>query len=90
MDRSSRPKALAVYRLEVLDGEHLLYNPEQTRIVSLNETASLIWRLCNGERTVAEITSLLADAFPEAADAIADDVTVALEELLQHGAIELV
>ena len=66
--RSSRPKVNPDYRLETLDNEQLLYDPEQTRVLACNETASLIWRLCDGQRTVDEIAALLADAFPEAAD----------------------
>jgi hypothetical protein len=31
---------------------------------ALNETASVIWQLCNGERPVAEIVEILQDAYP--------------------------
>jgi len=78
------------YRLETLDTEQLLYDPEQTRVLCCNETASLIWRLCDGQRTVEEIVALLTEAFPEAADTIAGDVEATLEEFAQHGAIELI
>jgi hypothetical protein len=90
LDRTSRPRALAAYRLEELDGEQLLYSAEHTRILYCNETASLIWRLCDGDRTVDEITMLLQDAFPDAAVSISADVEATIDEYLQQGAVELV
>ena len=88
MDPSSRPKPTPGYRIEMLDGEQLLYSAEQTLVLCCNDTASLIWRLCDGERSVGEIVALLQAAYPEAADAIADDVAAALTEFAQHGALE--
>jgi coenzyme PQQ biosynthesis protein PqqD len=75
------------YRLELLDGELLLYHLAETKIMYLNQVASLIWQLCDGERTVEEITAMLCEAFPESAEAVASDVIMALEQLLEHGAI---
>jgi hypothetical protein len=88
--RSSRPRVNSAYRLETLDHEQLLYDPQQARVLACNETASLIWRLSDGQRTIEEIIALLAEAFPEAADTIAGDVEATLEEFARHGAIELV
>ena len=36
------------FRLEKMDDELLLFNPKSTNILYLNETASLIWQLCDG------------------------------------------
>jgi hypothetical protein len=74
----------------MIDNELLLFHPAQAKILYCNETASLIWQLCDGQRTPQEITHLLAAAFPEAADTIADDVEATLRQFLQHGAIEFV
>jgi len=54
-----------------------------------NQTASLIWQLCDGEHSVAEITQLLSDAYPEAVDSIPDDVAATLEQFEEYGCIEL-
>ncbi len=78
------------YRLEKIDNELLLFHPAQTKIMYCNETASLIWQLCDGQSTPQEIVALLAAAYPEAADTIADDVQATLQQFAQHGAIEFV
>lgn len=90
MISSNKPCRLPDYRLEVMDNELLLFHPAHTKILHCNETASLIWQLCNGQRSIQEITSLLSAAFPEAADTMANDVEATLEQFLRHGAIELV
>jgi hypothetical protein len=83
----SRPRRNPDYRLEAIDGELLLFHPERAAIMYCNETASLIWQLCDGERTTQEIVDLLVDTFPEAAATIPSDVESTLQELHQHGAI---
>jgi len=84
----NRPRRKPDYRLEMIEGELLLYHPVRTRILYCNETASLVWRLCDGQRTVDEITALLAAAFPEAADTVAQDVATVLQTFLVHDVIE--
>ncbi len=78
------------YRLEQLDNELLLYHPSRTQILYLNHTASLIWELCDGTRTVGEIAALLAVAYPDSADTILGDVGATLQQFLHHACIELV
>lgn len=77
------------YQLEALDGEVLLFNPARERILYCNETASLIWHLCDGTRTGDEIIALLVAAYPEAAETIPGDVKATLIEFARHGAIRL-
>jgi len=85
----ARPIRQADYRLEQLDDELLLYHPSETKILYLNQSASLVWGLCDGEHSVAEIVQLLSQAYPEAAASIPDDVHAALAEFLHNGCIEL-
>jgi hypothetical protein len=87
--RDKIPSPKEDYRLEELDGELLLYHPATTATIYLNDTASLVWNLCNGERSVGEIMDVLKDSFPEAADSIPEDVEMTLSEFVEHGAIEL-
>jgi hypothetical protein len=44
--------------VEVLD-ETLVYHKENHRAHCLNRTAAEVWKLCDGEKTVAEITETL-------------------------------
>lgn len=83
----SKPKRELDYQLEKIDNELLLYHPGKTQIMYCNETASLIWQLCDGQRSVDEIIALLAEAFPEAIDVIAGDVQATLQQFAEHGAI---
>ena len=86
-----RPRQKLDYRLERKFGtEVLLYHPASTEALYLNATAALIWELCNGQRTVAEIAELLRGAFPDAADMIDDEVQATLRNFSEHDAVELV
>ena len=85
-----RPKRKADYKLEEVDGELLLYHPGSTKILYCNETASLIWQLCDGTRSGEEIKVTLRETFPEAADSIAGDVEETLKKFLEHDALKLV
>ena len=86
----NKPRRKPDYRLEVIDNELLLFHPAQRKIMYCNETAALIWQLCDGQSTSQEIVALLAAAYPEAADTIADDVQATLQQFAQHGAVEFV
>jgi hypothetical protein len=52
-----------------------------------NSTASLIWGLCDGQRTVQDIIALLSAAYEPAAAAVAADVEATLNQFHQQGAI---
>lgn len=89
MDLTNRPRRSADYRLETVDDETLLYHPACDKILQFNQTASLIWQLCDGERTVAEIIGLLQESYPEAAAEIAEDVLAMLDQFVQNGCVSL-
>ncbi len=84
MELSCKPRQTPDFRLEQLDGELLLYHPGQTTIMYCNSTASLIWGLCDGQRTVQDIIGLLSAAYEQT---VAADVEATLEQFHQHGAI---
>jgi hypothetical protein len=86
---SDKPRRQPDYRLEMIDNELLLFHPTHEKILYCNETASLIWQLCDGRRTVQEITDLLSAAYPEAADVITGEVQATLDAFLAHHAISL-
>jgi hypothetical protein len=89
MNPASIPIPDNEFTLEELDSELLLYHPTKTTAVYLNPTAAIIWRLCDGERTVGEITELIKDSYPEAGGGIEADVEAALETFIDNGAITL-
>jgi hypothetical protein len=85
-----RPRRKSDYRLEEIDGELLIYHPTESNVVYCNRTASLIWHLCDGTHTQAEIGALLSEAYPEAATSIPADVDMTLQTLTQQQVIEWV
>jgi coenzyme PQQ biosynthesis protein PqqD len=85
--KSQIPQRQDGYRLEMIENEVLLFNPGQAQILYFNPSAAVIWQLCDGERTVQEITDLLTEAYPDAARDIAQDVESTLSSLENHGAI---
>ena len=72
-----------------MDGESLLYSHEKMAMIYLNESAAAIWRLCDGERTVAEIIEVLAASFPDVARSIGADVPEMIEQLVREEVMEL-
>jgi hypothetical protein len=48
--------------------------------IYLNETATVIWKLCDGTRSVKEIIDLLVEAFPDAASDVRADVKETIDE----------
>jgi hypothetical protein len=90
MNLDAKPRRKTDYRLELLDGEMVLYHPSETKILYFNQTASLIWQLCDGERTAAEIVRLLSESYPESAGEIASDVQATLQQFEEQGCIELI
>ena len=88
MDLSCQPCQKPHYRLEKIDDELLLYHPSQTTIMYCNPSASLIWQLCDGERTIEEIISLLSAAYEQPLETITPEVTTTLQQFHQHQAIE--
>ena len=68
MDASTILSRVAGYTIAEFDGEHMIFHPSEGRAIYLSDSASLVWQLCDGQRTVGDITALLGDAYPEAAD----------------------
>jgi len=75
--------------MEEVDGETLLYRATSKKMIYLNDTASAIWQLCDGERKVSDIVDVLAGAYPDARAAIAADVRDALDMLVREGALQI-
>ena len=88
MNRSAIPGQKPGYKLAELEGECMLYHGAEAKALYLNETASMIWKLCDGQRTVETIEGLLRGAYPEARELPAD-VDAAFRVLIEHGAVEV-
>lgn len=63
-----------------IDGDISLYHPPTEQVTVLNGTASDVWRLCDGERTVDEIAELLGRAYGVEPDSIVADITETIRQ----------
>lgn len=88
MNSEAIPHPNTEFSLEEIDDELLLYHPAKTKAVYLNETAALVWQLCDSKRSVSEIVSLLEENYPES-DSIKNDVEATLQQLADNGAVEI-
>jgi hypothetical protein len=74
--------------------EMLLYFPEKEEAVSLNRSAKAIFKLCNGDHTIAEIAQILATQLGCSGDQLLvnellSDIRVCVIELARSGLLEL-
>ena len=88
MDRSVIPRPRGDFTLVELEGESMLYRSEEGKALYLNETASMLWKLCDGQRSVAAIEALLREAYPDAPE-LSGDVEAAFDLFVGHGAVEI-
>jgi Coenzyme PQQ synthesis protein D (PqqD) len=91
MNENATPKHAFSYFTEEMDGETLLYRLGAHKAIYLNETAALIWKLiwklCDGTRSVREIIEVLSEAFPDAQKEVVADTHEALSMLVSEGAL---
>jgi Coenzyme PQQ synthesis protein D (PqqD) len=88
MDTNLIPQRDAGCVEEVLEGEIVLYSACSAKALYLNEPASLVWQLIDGERSIAQMELLLTEAYPEAVT-LKNDLSEAIEVLRKHGVIHL-
>lgn len=76
--------------LEDMDGEMLLYNPENATTLHLNQPSVIIWELCDGSNSVQQIIDIVSQAFPEQNDQIEEDVIKVVDDLSERKVLLLV
>jgi hypothetical protein len=89
MEKNLVPQQVSGFKIEIFDDEVLLYHQVKTRAVYLNKTAAVIWALCDGKNSIAEIENLLKKIYPETKDSIPEDINSTLKQLSEIGAVEL-
>ena len=66
-----------------------LYHPRDERVMVLNQTASDVWRLLDGETSDGEIVELLAGAYSTDAATIESSVIDVVDQLVSEGFAEV-
>ncbi len=89
MDKNKKIVIEPGFLLERIDNEIAVYHPTKTLSVYLNESSALIWELCDGSRSTAEIIALLTELYPESGMAIPAQVEDLVCLLLDNGIAEL-
>jgi Coenzyme PQQ synthesis protein D (PqqD) len=82
------PQHRGRYLFEEMDGEGLVYRAAAKQGIYLSETATVVWKLCDGTRTVDEIIDFFVATYPDAADAVRTDVSETIDELIRAGALK--
>lgn len=70
---------------EEVDDDLLVYDERHDIAFRLNSTATLVWRSCDGTRTVADLLALVTGELGDLANE--DMVLMALDDLLEHDLI---
>lgn len=77
----------AKLRLDPKTGKHILLYPEKGLL--LNPTGTAILKLCNGERKLSEIVSLLAVEFNSVPAVLEPEVLGFVQGLLDRGLVQV-
>lgn len=83
-DGAVGPPAAGVTAVDI-DGRFSIYNPLSHRVLTLNATASDVWRLCDGEYDQEAVAQLLAAAYGQPVEAIRADVFETIELFAGEG-----
>jgi coenzyme PQQ biosynthesis protein PqqD len=75
------------YFVEEMEGECLLYRLGAHKAIHLNDSAALIWKLCDGTRSMQDIVAFLSQEYPDSHDDLSADVREAVEMLIREGAL---
>ncbi len=81
------PKQVPGIQIETFGDGVLLYRQTAREAAYLNNSAAVIWALCDGKNTLADIEDTLIKAYPEGKNSIYEDIDLTLEKLQQNNAI---
>jgi len=86
---SARPRRRAHLRARAVEGELVILDRERQLIHQLNQTASYIWRRCDGQHSVTAIARDVAQVFDVGRQTAENDVAHAIRQLDAAGLIEV-
>ena len=89
MLETARPRPVPDCQAEIMEGELVIIHPDSTQVLHSNPSAALIWKLCDGQRTVTEIKQLLSEAYPESVEQINADVNETLQLFVENRVLVL-
>ena len=75
------------YFMENIEEEWLLYKPTSRTAIYLDQTASIIWQLCDGSRSAVDVAQEISSHYPDDEETVAKDVLDTVEMLHHEGAL---
>ena len=78
------------FYIERSGNETLLLRRGGNESIYMNESASLIWGLCDGERTIDDIQGFLVREYPDYDGSISEEVQATVAWLIDHKAVDMV
>ncbi len=80
----ARPRKMDHLIQHDMDDEVLVYDPVVDRTHRLNSSASLIWELCDGTRSLEDIARVLTEQFEVEFETALQDARAVLEQLKEE------
>ena len=68
---------------EKIGSTTILFDANAGRLYELNETAKVMWVLCDGKRTVREIAGALGSEFDAPAEKLAEDTAAFVKKMVE-------
>ena len=90
MDLNKRPLRAGNFTSDIVDNEVILFNPDGSRFLYLNQSAALVWEQCTGALSAKEIIQAMQQAFPDAVEEVQNDIENTLLTFLKHDCITMV
>ncbi len=75
------------FKAEKFDNEILLYDASSSKGVYLNETAYLVWQMCENGLSAGEMIEVLEEEYSQHKAVIREDIVSAIESLVKSGAL---
>ena len=69
----------------VVSGDIGLYDPRSETVVLLNQTASDVWRLSDGDLSVGDLAEALASSYQVEVESIREQVSEVIADLASRG-----
>ena len=74
------PRRVEGYYVQKIPCCYFLKNDDSRHYIKLNDSALVIWELCDGDRSVGEILQVLREGYPDAAESMERDLNRVLDE----------
>jgi len=81
----ARPAVRSDISVQAIGDELMLYDSSGEKIHVLNHSAQCIWNLCNGTHTLEDIRRELARKYPDAGEALIEDIGSTIEQFRVKG-----